>query len=99
MLPFPASCTSLISNAFAPDNIFGRHSTAEATSQLAKRLRGENLGGLDYVCMLGLLSSPDSEAARRALERELADPDHPISDIFINTLRSLYLDVGDPHQD
>jgi len=73
--------------------------TAEATSQLAKRLRGENLGGLDYVCMLGLLSSPDSEAARRALERELADPDHPISDIFINTLRTLYVDVGDPHQD
>lgn len=73
--------------------------TAEATSQLAKRLRGENLGGLDYVCMLGLVSSPDSEAARRALEHELADPDHPVSDIFINTLRTLYLDSGDPHQD
>jgi hypothetical protein len=25
MLPFSASCRSLILNAFAPDNIFGRH--------------------------------------------------------------------------
>lgn len=73
--------------------------TAEASSQLAKRLRGENIGGLDYVCMLGLISSPDSEAARRALDHELTDPDHPISDIFINTLRTLYLDSGDPRQE
>lgn len=61
--------------------------TADAASELAKRLRGEDRGGLDYVCMLGLISSPDVHAVKSALEKELADPDHPISDIFLSTLR------------
>jgi len=61
--------------------------TADAGKELAKRLRGEAPGGLDYVCMLGLISSPEREAVKGALEHELADPDHPISDVFISTLR------------
>jgi hypothetical protein len=69
--------------------------TAEAARELAKRLRGENSGGLDYVCMLGLISSPEHEAARSALEAELVDPDHPISDTFLYTLRTLN-SVGEP---
>lgn len=63
--------------------------TADATRELAKRMRGEDLGGLDYVCMLGLLSSPHHSVAQSALEHELADPDHPISQNFLYTLRTL----------
>jgi hypothetical protein len=63
--------------------------TAEAAKELAKRLRGEDSGGLDYVCMLGLISSPEHEATRTALEAELVSPDHPISDTFLYTLRSV----------
>jgi hypothetical protein len=63
--------------------------TADAAKELAKRLRGENLGGLDYVCMLGLISSPERAVAQTALEHELFDPGHPISDTFLYTLRTL----------
>jgi hypothetical protein len=63
--------------------------TADAAKELAKRLRGENLGGLDYVCMLGLISSPERAVAQSALEHELFDPGHPISDTFLYTLRTL----------
>ena len=64
---------------------------------LAKRMRGEDSGGLDSICMLGLISSPEREAARGALERELVDPDHPISSDFLYTLRTINSDVADPH--
>jgi len=61
--------------------------TADAAKELAKRLRGESSGGLDYICMLGLIASPEREAVKNALEHELADPDHPISDAFMSALR------------
>jgi hypothetical protein len=73
--------------------------TAEAAKELAKRLRGEDSGGLDYVCMLGLISSPEHEAVRRALEAELVDPDHPISDTFLYTLRTINTNAEAPNQD
>lgn len=73
--------------------------TSEAARELAKRLRGEDSGGLDYVCMLGLISSPDHEAARSALETELRDPDHPISDTFLYTLRTINTVGEPPNQD
>lgn len=69
--------------------------TADAAKELAKRLRGEDSGGLDYICMLGLISSPEHDAVRSALEKELADPDHPISDTFISTLRTVNTDPTD----
>ncbi|HZE70173.1 MAG TPA: hypothetical protein VE135_11695 [Pyrinomonadaceae bacterium] len=61
--------------------------TADATRQLAKRMRGESSDGLDYVCMLGLISSPERMVARSALEQALADPNHPIDGNFLYTLR------------
>ena len=73
--------------------------TAEAAKELAKRLRGEDSGGLDYVCMLGLISSPEHEAVRSALEAELLDPDHPISDTFLYTLRTINTVGEPPNQD
>jgi hypothetical protein len=73
--------------------------TAEAARELAKRLRGEDSGGLDYVCMLGLISSPERDAVRSALEHELIDPDHPISDNFLYTLRTINTDGEAPNQD
>jgi hypothetical protein len=63
--------------------------TAEAARDLAKQLRGEDPSGLDYVCMLALISSPEHQAVRSALEKELADPDHPITGTFISTLRAI----------
>jgi hypothetical protein len=73
--------------------------TADATRELAKRMRGEDSGSLDSICMLGLISSPEREAARGALERELVEPDHPISDNFLYTLRTINSDTKDPNQD
>jgi len=73
--------------------------TAEAVRELAKRLRGEDSGGLDYVCTLGLISSPEREAVRSALEHELVDPDHPISDNFLYTLRTINPNGEAPNQD
>jgi hypothetical protein len=69
--------------------------TAEAANELAKRLRGEDADGLDYVCMLGLISSPEVETVKSALEKELANPDHPISQTFISTLRTVNADPTD----
>ncbi len=72
--------------------------TSDAAKELAKRLRGEDSGGLDYICMLGLISSPDPEAARSALEAELRDPNHPISDTFLYALRSINTTGEPPNQ-
>jgi hypothetical protein len=63
--------------------------TPRALRELAKRLRGDDPGGDDHVCMQGLLFSPNPEAARRAIEEALADPDQPISDAFFAALREI----------
>src|SRR2546425_1100172 len=68
--------------------------SADATRELAKRMRGENSDGLDYLCMLGLISSPERAVARSALEEALADPDHPIDSNFLYTLRMLSSNPG-----
>jgi hypothetical protein len=73
--------------------------TPDAMAELARRFRGEDNGGLDYVCMLGLISSPDPVVARRALEHELVEPDHPISDNFFYALQTLTAGPGMPNQD
>lgn len=73
--------------------------TPDATAELARRFRGEENGGLDYICMLGLISSPDPVAARRALEHELEEPDHPISDNFLYALQTLIASPGFPNPD
>ena len=63
--------------------------TPNALRELAKRLRGEDPGGDDYVCMQGLLFSPNAEAARRAIEEALADPNQAISGAFFSALRDV----------
>src|SRR3989441_983545 len=68
--------------------------SADATRELAKRMRGENSDGLDYLCTLGLISSPERAVARSALEEALADPDHPIDSNFLYTLRMLSSNPG-----
>jgi len=73
--------------------------TPDATAELARRFRGEENGGLDYICMLGLISSPDPGVARRALEHELEEPEHPISDNFFYALQTLTGGAGAPDQD
>jgi len=61
--------------------------TADAAREMAKRMRGESPDGLDYLCMLGLISSPERSVVRAALEEALADPDRPIDGNFLYTLR------------
>src|SRR5438094_2321844 len=68
--------------------------SADATRELAKRMRGEDSDGLDYICMRGLISSPERAVARSALEEALADPDHPIDSNFLYTLRMLNSEPG-----
>ena len=71
--------------------------SGDAARELAKRMRGEDSGGLDYVCMLGLISSPEREIARTALEEGLADPDHPIDSNFLYALRMINSDPNAPN--
>ncbi len=60
--------------------------TAEATRELANQLRGDSRGNLDFVCYIGLVSSPERAVAREALDAALSDPDRPIDDTFLDTL-------------
>jgi len=71
--------------------------TADAVREMAKRMRGEDSGGLDHVCMLGLLASPERSVARTALEEALADPDHPIDTNFLYALRMVNSDTNTPN--
>ncbi len=66
-----------------------RLGTPDALRELAKRLRGEDPGREDYICMVGLLYSPDADAARRALDEALADPDQPIAGAFLSALQGI----------
>src|SRR3989441_2619288 len=68
--------------------------SADATRELAKRMRGEDSDGLDYICMRGLISSPERAVARSALEEALADPDHSIDSNFLYTLRMVNSEPG-----
>jgi hypothetical protein len=61
--------------------------TPEAASELATRLRGDDSDNHDFICYMGLICSPARAAGRDALIRELADPDHPINETFLDTLR------------
>jgi hypothetical protein len=70
--------------------------TPEATRQLANQLRGESRGNLDFVCYIGLVTSPEQAVAREALEEVLADPDRPIDDTLLDTLISLERDNANP---
>jgi len=71
--------------------------SGDAARELVKRMRGEDSGGLDYICMLGLISSPERSVARVALEEALADPDHPIDSTFLHALRILSSDPNAPN--
>ncbi|HZI48265.1 MAG TPA: HEAT repeat domain-containing protein [Pyrinomonadaceae bacterium] len=66
--------------------------TAEATRELVKRMRGQARGSLEYICMLGIISSPKRAVARTALEEALADPDQGIGSTFLYTLRTVSSD-------
>ena len=66
--------------------------TADATRELVKRMHVQDSGAFDYVCMLGIVSSPERSVARTALEEALADPDHAIDGIFLSTLGNVNSD-------
>ena len=62
--------------------------TVEAAKELAGRLLGED-SQVDFECMFGLVGSPYHDEAISEMRRRLADPDHPISSMFMQTLTSL----------
>jgi HEAT repeat protein len=63
--------------------------TPDATRELVRQMRDESAGRLDFICYIGLVSSPERAVAREALEQSVADPDHPIDETFLDTLISL----------
>jgi len=67
-------------------------STADATRELVKRMRGAGSGSFDYLCMLGVTSSPERAVARAALEEALGDPDRAIDSVFLFTLTTINSD-------
>jgi hypothetical protein len=64
--------------------------TASAAKELARHLRGEDTN-FDFECMFGLVGSPQHEAALSEMRRLLADPDHPVTDLFLVTMSVLLL--------
>ncbi|MDP9267165.1 MAG: hypothetical protein M3P27_02425 [Acidobacteriota bacterium] len=69
--------------------------TRDAIRELAKRMPEEELGGLEWVCLLGLVGAPDRAFARAALEDSLRDPDHAINGNFLYALRTLNSPPGE----
>jgi hypothetical protein len=72
--------------------------TPEATRELARLMRGEDPGGLDYICSLGLISAPDREVARKAMAEALSAPDQPISQNFLYTMTTVDSDPDDQRE-
>jgi len=63
--------------------------TPESIRELTRRMRGEDQGGLDYICMLGVAYSPLPDVARSAVQEALVDPNHPITQNFLYMMRTL----------
>ena len=65
--------------------------TPEAAEELAKALgtKRAHIFGSDPI--YGLIASPAREAARQAVEKEIANPDRAIDDTFLFALEWLYL--------
>jgi hypothetical protein len=64
--------------------------TASAAKELARHLRGEDTN-FDFECMFGLVGSPQREAALSEMRHLLADPDQPVTDLFLITMSVLSL--------
>ena len=73
--------------------------TAAAAREMAKRMRGEDSSEFNYICSLGLISTPERAVAQRALQEALADPDHPIDGNFLYTLRMVNSDPSATNTD
>lgn len=70
--------------------------TRDATRELAKRIRSGD-GYFPSACFFGLISFPERAVAREALEEELAKPDRPIDDSFLDAL--IWLERDDNKSD
>lgn len=65
--------------------------TPEAAAELAKRLGTKRAHTFGSDVIYGLIASPARDAARQAVEKEIANPDCAIDDTFLFTLEWLYL--------
>jgi hypothetical protein len=62
--------------------------TKEATRELARRLRGENVED-DRQYVLGLVGSPERDTAREEMHRLIREPDFPVMQEFLGALAEL----------
>lgn len=60
--------------------------TEDATRELANQLRSEAWSRGDFVCYIGLVTSPHRAVGLEALKERLVEPDRPIDDSIIDTL-------------
>jgi hypothetical protein len=65
--------------------------TPGAAVELAKGLGTQRAHFFGSDVIYGLIASPAREAAREAVEKEIANPDRPIDETFLFTLQFLYL--------
>jgi len=68
--------------------------SAEAARELARHLPGDE-NQVDWACMLGLIGSPNKQAGYDEMKKLLADPDFPVSDIFLTAMSILPLNPVD----
>jgi hypothetical protein len=68
--------------------------SAEAARELARHLRGDE-NQVDWACMLGLIGSPNKRAGYDEMKKLLADPDFPVSSMFLTTMSILPLSPTD----
>jgi hypothetical protein len=71
--------------------------SAEATKELARRLRGDD-STTDFMCMFGLVGSPYHELALNEMRRLLTAPEHPVSSTFIFALKALMRNAEQPQE-
>jgi hypothetical protein len=67
--------------------------TEAAARELARRLRGDDTNA-DFQCMFGLIGSPQRGAGLDEMKKLLADPDFPVTEMFLGTMSILPLDLA-----
>jgi len=69
--------------------------SAEAARELARHLRGEE-NPADWNYMFGLIGSPNRKAGLEEMRKLLADPDFPVTGVFLEAMSILPLSSTEP---
>lgn len=65
--------------------------SADAARELARHLRGDG-NQVDWICMFGLIGSPNRLAGYEELKKLLVDPDFPVGGVFLDAIATVPLD-------